>query len=68
MPMTAQDELLAQLSEELLGYREGSPKDMLDKARQLRELEQVKELVDSKDDILEAADQLRAVLSDCGIQ
>lgn len=33
------DHFLAELSEELLGYREGSNADILDRAKQLKEIE-----------------------------
>ena len=67
MPMTDAEETLAQISDELLGYREGKPEDLLDMVRDLRKLEKAKELVDSREALIAAANNLIDTLEDCGI-
>ena len=59
-------EQINQLSEALVGYREGSFEELIAKARQLRELETMQELLDHKDEIIEAIDRLQGIFSDCG--
>jgi len=63
--MTAPEELIARISEALLGYREGSPKDILNKANELKELESAKYLVESKESIITLAASLSLVLDKC---
>lgn len=46
-------EEMALLSEELLGYREGRLTDMIDKIRELKKLELVKEYTEIKDEMFD---------------
>lgn len=58
------DHQIAILSEEILGYREGSLTDMVDKIRELKKLELVKEIIDIKDEIVDFTERGKDLFGD----
>lgn len=58
------DEQMAILSEEILGYREGKLTDMIDKVRELKKLELVKEFVDIRDEVISFVERGKILFAD----